>query len=137
MPCGTGPRTPVREEARLADEIQDGADGGAPEEAPGSYTGPRAYEAPPPDEHDDPEFITRTRFLTNVALVTGGVVTAAILVPVIGFAVAPTVQSEHFRWVDIGPLSSFPSGQTSSLSVSGHDPEADRPILRRTPAAPI
>jgi Rieske Fe-S protein len=119
------------EEARLADEIQDGAGEGTPEEAPGGYTGPRAYEAPPPDEHDDPEFITRTRFLTNVALVTGGVVTAAVLVPVIGFAIAPSVQEEKFRWVDIGPLSNFPSGQTTSLAVSGPDPEADRRIFLR------
>jgi nitrite reductase/ring-hydroxylating ferredoxin subunit len=105
--------------------------GETPDEAPGLYTGPRAYDPPPEDDHDDPEFITRTRFLTNIAVLTGGVMTAAILVPVIGFAVAPTVQGEEWRWVDIGPLSSFPSGSTTSLAVSGPDPEADRRIFLR------
>jgi quinol---cytochrome c reductase iron-sulfur subunit, bacillus type len=108
----------------------NGADG-APEDAPGAYVGPRAVDPAGADEHDDPEYITRTRFLTNVALVTGGVATAAILVPVVGFAIAPTVQGEDFRWVDVGALKDFPSGQTSSLAVSGPDPEANRRIFLR------
>ena len=43
----------------------------------GQYSGPVASEpAPVHDHHDDPAFVTRTRFLTGVALVTGGVMTA-------------------------------------------------------------
>ena len=52
--------------------------------------------------------------------------TAAILVPVVGFAVADSVQEESWEWVDIGPLRDFPEGKTTSLAVSGPDPEADR-----------
>ena len=52
--------------------------------------------------------------------------TAAILVPVVGFAVADTVKEEEWRWVDIGPLSGFPDGQTTSIAVSGPTPESDR-----------
>jgi Rieske Fe-S protein len=98
-------------------------------EAPqgGQYTGPVAQDAPPPhDPHDDPAFATRTKFLTGVALLTGGVMTAAILVPVIGFAAADSLKEEDWQWVDIGPLSDFPDGQTSSLAVSGPSPESDR-----------
>ena len=68
---------------------------------------------------DDPAYVTRTKFLSGVALVTGGVLTAAILVPVIGFAVAESVQEEEWRWVDVGPLRDFPDGEVASLAVSG------------------
>jgi menaquinol-cytochrome c reductase iron-sulfur subunit len=98
-------------------------------EAPqgGQYGGPIAQDAPPPhDPHDDPAYITRTKFLTGVALVTGGVMTAAILVPVVGFAVADTVKEEEWRWVDVGPLSDFPDGEVTSIAVSGPYPESDR-----------
>ena len=48
----------------------------------GRYTGPVAGDAAPEaDPHDDPAYVTRTKFLSGVALVTGGVLTAAILVP--------------------------------------------------------
>jgi len=103
-----------------------------PEEATGRYAGPRAVDPPGgPDPHDDPAFITRTRFLTNIAVVTGGVMTAAILVPVVGFAVAPTLGGEDFQWVDIGALSTFPLMEVTSLAVSGPDPEADRRVFLR------
>ena len=96
------------------------------------YSGPRAHDPQPPDHsHDDPAYITRTKFLTGVAVVTGGVMTAAILVPVIGFAVADTVKDEDFRWVDVGALGDFPVGEVSSLAVSGPDPEADRRVFLR------
>jgi Rieske Fe-S protein len=86
-----------------------------------------AHEPEPVHDHaDDPGYVTRTRFLTGIALVTGGVMTAAILVPVIGFAAADSLKEEDWRWVDIGPLSDFPDGQTSSLAVSGPSPESDR-----------
>jgi menaquinol-cytochrome c reductase iron-sulfur subunit len=83
------------------------------------------------DHHDDPAFITRTRFLTGVALVTGGVMTAAILVPVVGFAAADSLKEEEWQWVDVGPLSDFPDGQTSSIAVSGPAPESDRRAFLR------
>jgi menaquinol-cytochrome c reductase iron-sulfur subunit len=115
----------------VAETPGSGRTDGAPEEAQGRYTGPRAVDPEPPDGHEDPDYITRTRFLTNVALITGGVVTFAILVPATVFFIAPTVQAEDYRWVDIGPLSDFPSGQTASLAVSGPDPEADRRVFLR------
>lgn len=98
----------------------------------GQYSGPRAADPAPRDtHHEDPEYVTRTKFLTGIAVAGGGVLTAAILVPVVGFAVAPTVGGEDFRWVDIGPLSDFPDGETSSIAVSGPDPEADRRVFLR------
>ena len=98
----------------------------------GLYQGPRAVDPEPPDDHsDDPQYMSRTRFLTGVALVTGGVITAAILVPVVGFAVAPTVQGEDWKWVDVGPYSAFPTDKTTSIAVSGPSPEANRRVFVR------
>ena len=102
-------------------------DGGTGEARGGRYQGPVASDAPPAqDPHDDPAYITRTKFLTGVALVTGGVLTAAILVPVVGFAVADSVKEEPWRWVDVGALSDFPDGETASIAVSGPFPQSDR-----------
>lgn len=117
---------------------------GTPDVQSGPYAGPRAVDGTPdPDHSDDPGYMTRTRFLSTVAIAGGGVLTAAILVPVIGFAVASPLKGEEFRWVDVGPASDFltnpppyrnatPStkiGQVSSLAVSGPDPEADRRVF--------
>ena len=108
----------------MAESQGDGTTGGA---RGGQYSGPAAHEPEPVhDHHDDPAFITRTRFLTGVALVTGGVMTAAILVPVVGFAAADALKEEDFQWVDVGPLSDFAEGQTTSIAVSGPFPESDR-----------
>jgi Rieske Fe-S protein len=98
----------------------------------GQYSGPVASEPEPVhDHHDDPAFVTRTRFLTGVALVTGGVMTAAILVPVIGFAAADSLKPEDWQWVDVGPYSDFPEGEVTSIAVSGPAPESDRRAFMR------
>lgn len=111
-------------------ESNGGETGGA--SRGGQYSGPVAHEpAPEHDHHDDPAFVTRTKFLTGVALVTGGVMTAAILVPVIGFAAADSLKGEEWRWVDVGPLSDFPDGEVSSIAVSGPSPESDRRVYLR------
>jgi len=86
----------------------------------GQYAGPRAIDPPADDSHeDDPDYITRTRFLSGVAVAGGAVLTAAILVPIVGFAVSDSVKSPSQQWVDIGPMTNFPDGQTTSIAVSG------------------
>ncbi len=98
----------------------------------GLYQGPRAHVPEVVHDHDDdPGYQTRTKFLSMVALAMGGVMTAAILVPVIGFAVADTLGGEEWRWVDVGPFSDFAAGSTTSLRVTGPDPEADRRVYVR------
>lgn len=98
----------------------------------GSYVGPEAVEVNEYDPHaDDPGYHTRTKFLSMVAIAMGGVMTAAILVPVVGFAVADSVKEEEWRWVDVGPFSDFPPNQTTSIAVDGPDPEANRRVYVR------
>jgi hypothetical protein len=87
---------------------EDEPNNGAPGTQAGPYEGPRATDfTPEPDHSDDPGYITRTKFLSTVAIAGGGILTAAILVPVVGFAVTSPLQSEKWRWVDIGPASDF------------------------------
>lgn len=108
----------------MAESHEDGGNGVG---TGGQYSGPVAQTSEPVhDPHDDPAYITRTKFLSSVAVLTGGVMGAAILVPVIGFAVTDTVKDEKWRWVDIGALSDFPADEVTSIAVSGPDPEADR-----------
>lgn len=119
----------------MAESEGNGAPGvgnGGARRGGGGYSGPRAHDpAPPDDHHDDPAFISRTKFLTGVALATGGVLTAAILVPVIGFAVAPTLEPEEWRWIDIGAVGDFPDGEVSSVAASGPAAESDRRVFLR------
>lgn len=110
--------------------MSDTKGNGVPDEPHGAYSGPRVHD-PEPDHTPDASEITRTRFLTGVAIAGGGVMSAAIAVPVIGFAVAPTLGGEDYRWVDIGPLTDAQLGAVTSLAVSGPDPEADRRVFVR------
>jgi nitrite reductase/ring-hydroxylating ferredoxin subunit len=66
-----------------------------------------------------------------VAVAMGGVMTAAILVPVIGFAVADSLGDEEWRWVDVGAYKDFPKDSTTSIAVTGPAPEADRRVFVR------
>jgi Rieske Fe-S protein len=109
-----------------------------PEQPPGNgpsqpYRGPRAHdpEPPGPRPEDDPAYVTRTRFLSLGAIAGGAAITAAIIVPVIGFAVTPTLEPEPEQWIDVGPLRDFPDGATTSIAMSGPDPEADRRVFVR------
>lgn len=106
---------------------------GAPAEGDGGlYHGPRAVDPDVTDPHgDDPGYHTRTKFLSLVAVAVGGVMTAAILVPVVGFAVVDSLGTEEWRWVDIGKFGDFPPGSTTSLAVTGPDPSADRRVFVR------
>lgn len=98
----------------------------------GLYQGPRAADPHVEDHHaDDPGYQTRTKFLSMLTMAMGGVMTAAILVPVIGFAVADTVGDEEWRWVDVGPYSDFAQDSTTSIRVSGPSPESDRRVFVR------
>lgn len=106
---------------------------GAPAEGDGGlYHGPRAVDPDVTDPHgDDPGYHTRTKFLSLVAVAVGGVMTAAILVPVVGFAVVDSLGTEEWRWVDVGKFGDFPPGSTTSLAVTGPDPSSDRRVFVR------
>jgi quinol---cytochrome c reductase iron-sulfur subunit, bacillus type len=54
------------------------------------------------------ETVTRRRFVTGAALGAGGVATAAIALPALGFALGPIFEkTTHNPWQDVGPESDF------------------------------
>lgn len=97
------------------------------------YSGPRAIDPPEPEHRleDDPDYVTRTKFLSLVAIAGGAAMTAAIFVPIVGFAVAPTLESEVIRWIDIGELGQYPVDATTGTAINGQHPESDRRVFIR------
>ncbi len=55
--------------------------------------------------------VSRGKFLTGVTLGLGGLIGAAITVPVIGFALGPSFAGEDWYWVDLGKTDQFPEGK--------------------------
>jgi len=54
------------------------------------------------------ETITRRRFVTGGALAAGGVATAAVGLPALGFALGPIFEKTvHEGWQDVGPVADF------------------------------
>ena len=57
---------------------------------------------------DDDESVTRRRLFTGGALAVGGLATAAVGLPALGFAIGPGFsRTEPHRWQDIGPEADF------------------------------
>ena len=112
----------------MADEITDEI-----EPHGGPYRGPAAHDPGPTPKRneDDPDYVNRTKFLSMIALAGGGVLGAALMVPVIGFAFADSLQAEDFRWVDIGAMSDFPEGDVTSIAVAGPAQESNRGVYVR------
>lgn len=87
------------------------------------------------------ESMTRRRLFTGGALAAGGIATAAILLPAIGFAVGPVFEQQEARWQDVGPPSDFPDDKylprTITLSDGVGDAGLSTAYLRRgNPAFP-
>jgi quinol---cytochrome c reductase iron-sulfur subunit, bacillus type len=53
------------------------------------------------------ETVTRRRFMDLAALGAGGVATAAIVLPTLGFALAPVFKTQNMPWQPVGPPSDF------------------------------
>jgi len=60
--------------------------------------------------HVEPAGVSRSRFLEGATLGLGGVIGAAITVPVAGFALLPAFLDQPDTRVDLGPLSTFEIG---------------------------
>jgi Rieske Fe-S protein len=53
------------------------------------------------------ETVTRRRFVTGGALAAGGIATAAVGLPVLGFAIAPVFERERVSWEAVGRPDEF------------------------------
>jgi quinol---cytochrome c reductase iron-sulfur subunit, bacillus type len=73
---------------------------------------PEGLAAPAVDgEPDEVERYPRNKFLELSTLGLGGVITAVVALPVIGFAVLPAFTDQEQATVDLGPMDNFPEGQ--------------------------
>jgi menaquinol-cytochrome c reductase iron-sulfur subunit len=59
--------------------------------------------------------VSRGKFLTGVTLGLGGLIGAAITVPVIGFALGPSFAGEKWYWVDLGSTDQYPQGKFTTV----------------------
>lgn len=61
--------------------------------------------------------LSRRHLLMFVSVAAGGFATALVSVPLIGFLIAPLFRRQPAVWRDVGPLSKFPVGQTSKVTL--------------------
>jgi Rieske Fe-S protein len=76
-----------------------------PAGAAGAYADPASARAA----------VSRGRFLSGVTLGLGGLLGAAITVPVIGFALGPSFAGEKWYWVDLGKIDQFKEGEFTTV----------------------
>jgi Rieske Fe-S protein len=92
----------------------------------------RAEAAAEAELAGEPEVPTYDRnvFLSAATIGIGGLITAVVTLPVLGFAVLPSFETEESEDVDLGPISNFPEGTFVIATFLEHP--ADGPVSRRT-----
>ena len=56
--------------------------------------------------------IARRKFLNRLCLGLGGVAAALVALPVVSYVLTPLIRPPTRAWIDMGPFSDFPLGQT-------------------------
>jgi menaquinol-cytochrome c reductase iron-sulfur subunit len=64
------------------------------------------------------ETMTRRMMFTGGALAAGGIATAAIALPAIGFAIGPVFEEEKVSFQDIGPLNDFTADEFTPVTAT-------------------
>jgi Rieske Fe-S protein len=72
--------------------------------------------------------VSRGRFLTGVTLGLGGLIGAAVTVPVVGFALGPSFTGEKWYWSDLGPTDQFNDKYQTVLYERGPAGNVDRRV---------
>ncbi len=88
----------------------DGAVSPARIERPGTPDGTQIHQPLPPAKppgYFEGETMTRRTLFTGGALAAGGIATAAIALPAIGFGLGPVFEQEEVFYQDVGPVSDF------------------------------
>jgi menaquinol-cytochrome c reductase iron-sulfur subunit len=68
---------------------------------------PRRLEKPTPPGYFEGETMTRRGVFSAAVVAAGGVASAVIVLPAVGFAVAPLFEEEEERWQSVGAASLF------------------------------
>jgi menaquinol-cytochrome c reductase iron-sulfur subunit len=61
--------------------------------------------------------LTRRRILMAISMGSGGLVAAAVSVPIVGFLFSPMLRKYPGLWQDVGPLSQFKEGATVQVNL--------------------
>jgi menaquinol-cytochrome c reductase iron-sulfur subunit len=72
---------------------------------------PASAEAAPTTDEEQPDQYPRNVFLEMTTLALGGVITAIVSVPIVGFAILPAFTKQEAPGVDLGPVDNFPEGE--------------------------
>src|SRR6188472_2729095 len=64
------------------------------------------------------ETVTRRALFTGGAMAAGGIATAAIVLPAIGFAVGPVFKQEEVVWRDAGPVSDYSADNYTPRTIT-------------------
>ncbi len=62
------------------------------------------------EEDEDGDAIPRSAFLSLTTLGLGGVISAVVVAPVVGFAVGPAFVDQGHGEIDLGPIEDYPEG---------------------------
>src|SRR5215212_7813879 len=111
-----------------ASAFRNGAGNGAPQLPPTKLPG-----------YFEGETMTRRALFTGGAMAAGGIATAAIALPAIGFALGPVFDEEKFPWGTVGPTSDFSADtyRPVTFTLVGNVGEAGKTLAyvrKRNPA---
>jgi menaquinol-cytochrome c reductase iron-sulfur subunit len=67
-------------------------------------------------EESSTSLITRRHLLMLISVAAGGVASAIVSLPLVGFLIAPLFRKQPEVWRDVGKLSDFPVGHTSKVT---------------------
>ena len=89
---------------------------------PNGVDGARQIQQPlPPTKmpgYFEGETVTRRALFTGGAMAAGGIATAAIVLPAIGFAVGPVFKQEEVVWRDAGPVSDYSADNYTPRTIT-------------------
>lgn len=89
--------------------------------AAGAYADPGSAQAA----------VSRSRFLTGATLGLGGIIGAAVAVPVVGFAVGPAFAAEDWYWTNLGSVDNADFVEKKFVPVVFHRKPGENPLDRR------
>jgi menaquinol-cytochrome c reductase iron-sulfur subunit len=94
-----------------------GGDGVSPA-GEGNGAQPPRLPKPKPPGYFEGETMTRRALFTGGVLAAGGIATAAIALPAIGFALGPVFEEEDFPWQDVGSPANFTEDDYTPVTFS-------------------
>jgi Rieske Fe-S protein len=81
-------------------------------------------------EEEEVDRYPRSVFLEMTTLGLGGLITAIVSVPIVGFAILPAFTGQEISGVDLGPADNFPEGEWIEASFLADPPRGE--VSRRT-----